>query len=408
MLPSYSVFSTAILLIPIARVSLGHLVARARVLGLLDRPGGRHLHPRPMAVVGGLAVISSWAIGLAAIALFYPAWAGAHALSLGVGLAGTAAILGLGLADDRNGVSPLVRLGVELAVAGATVFFEPGVHRFCAELVGEWGPSIYALTAIGIVAVMNAMNLVDGLDGLAASVFASIALAISALTGVGSATPGFAAVSTLMLLPGLCVFLRLNWSPARVFMGDHGSLAVGYVLATSALSVQVDAGGGHTSRDLVALAILFSYPMLDMLICMVRRLRARQPVFVGDRNHMHHRMLRLGLATGESAASLIAWQLAMLSPVALVGSLPARFAPLLLIPSCAAALERLLLIERIEIARLRTGSHIPRRPVLAPAQFALESARRYEDRGIGAEALEAGPEAMPPRASARPYAVDRA
>lgn len=353
MLPSLSAFSIALLTVPAALFSLSWFSARAGHWQLLARPGGRHLHSRPVAVVGGFAVISCWALGVAVTAGLYPHWAATQSMSLGASMLGAFAILVLGLLDDRRGVPPKIRLVVELGVAAVTVFLEPQAHRFCLELAREFGPASFGLTAIGIVAVMNSMNLIDGLDGLAGSVFLSIAAVVSLLTGIATGNPGFAAVSSLMLIPGLVVFLRRNWNPAQTFMGDHGSLAVGYLLATASLSVQVDVGAGHSSCDLVALAMLFSYPMLDMVLCLFKRIRARQPLFVGDRNHMHHRMLRLGLSTGESAASLIAWQLAMLSPLALLSCVPARFAPLLLIPSCAVALERLLLLSRVEGVRLR-------------------------------------------------------
>ena len=251
------------------------------------------------------------------MAVFHPHWAAAsycRARGDEPGLV-VLAVLALDLADDRRGVSPRTRLAAELAIAAFTVFFEPGAHRFCRELAQDLGPASFGLTAIGIVAVMNAMNLIDGLDGLAASSFVAIAGAISLLTGAGSGHPDFAGVSTLMLIPGLVVFLRRNWSPARAFLGDHGSLLLRLLPGDlRALSVQIEPRVPAPSvLDLVPLAIIFSYPMLDMILCMANRLRSRRPLFAGDRSHMHHRMLGLGLSAGESTVSLVSWQLTMLA-----------------------------------------------------------------------------------------------
>jgi hypothetical protein len=196
------------------------------------------------------------------------------------------------------------------------------------------------------------MNLVDGMDGLAGSLFTSIATAVCVIAGAWGPEPSVSGLTALFLIPGLLAFLRKNWNPAVTFMGDHGSLCVGYLLVTAALGIRVQ-GTMHGPADICLLAAVFSYPMLDMLICMVRRLRWGLPVSTGDRNHMHHRMLRLGLSTRESVTGILGWQITMLAPVFLIRALPLAWTPLVFVVSALIAADRLMFMGRIEWARLR-------------------------------------------------------
>jgi hypothetical protein len=128
--------------------------------------------------------------------------------------------------------------------------------------------------------------------------------------------------------------------------------------------------------DLVGLAILFSYPVLDMILCIARRAKGGQPLFVGDRNHMHHRMLRLGLSTRESALTLLVWQVALLCPLFLIRGISPESTPLLLVPSLAVAADRLFLLGRIESARML--ALINRRPALVPSEQARGQSAKAE------------------------------
>lgn len=339
-------------LVPLSMMILSFLIPRARNWNLLDRPGGRHIHAMPIAVVGGLGVIATWFAGIGALMLVSPDWAHSHLQESGVIAGCVLAILAIGLADDRTGISPKARLLGELVIAGVTVAFVPSVHAFCAEVSEHIGLAAYPLTAVGIAGVMNAMNLVDGMDGLAGSMFLALSAAIALLAAPIGSDTSVAGVIALFLIPGLVAFLRKNWSPAVTFMGDHGSLCIGYLLITAALGLRAQ-GVRHGLADICLLAVLFSYPVLDMLICMARRLRSGQPVSTGDRSHMHHRMLRLGLSARESVVGLASWQVAMLGPAFLIRAVPLSWTPLILLASIAVAVERLLLLGRIENARLR-------------------------------------------------------
>lgn len=400
-------------LLPLSIWLFSFLIPRARNWGLLDRPGGRHMHAMPIAVVGGIGVIATWLAGLLAMMLLAPDWAHAHFQEIAVTAGCAFAVLVIGLIDDSVGITPRARILAELVIATVTVALVPSVRAFCADISGYIGLVAYPLSVVGIAGVMNAMNLVDGLDGLAGSMFLSISVAIAMLASPFGHDPAVGSVTPLFLVPGLLAFLRKNWSPAAAFMGDHGSLAVGYLLVTSALGIRGH-GAAHGLADICMLAALFSYPVLDMLICMVRRLRSGQPVATGDRNHMHHRMLRLGLSARESVVGLVAWQLAMLMPVFMVHVLPLSWTPLALLASLLVAGERLLLLGRVEGARLRQYQsriaglykrrglppvdsafvrariHIELRPMIEAAQFEergcleqmIESLRFYCERKV--------------------------
>lgn len=306
----------------------------------------------PVAVVGGIGVISTWFVGLCAWCLLSPAWARANFQELVATTGCALAVLIIGLVDDRRGIGPRARLLAELLIGALTVAFVPSVQSFCTELTPLLGPLVYPLTAIGIAGVMNAMNLIDGMDGLAGTMFLTTTVTLTLLGAFFGADSGSGAVMELLLIPGLICFLRKNWNPAVTFMGDHGSLTIAYLLTVSALGTRFH-GSVHGLTDLCGLAAIFSYPVLDMLICMVRRLRFGLPISTGDRNHLHHRMLRLGLAPRTAVIGLAVWQAAMLLPIFLFRVLPAAWVPFVPLIAAGIAVERLLLLGQLENARLK-------------------------------------------------------
>jgi UDP-GlcNAc:undecaprenyl-phosphate GlcNAc-1-phosphate transferase len=347
----YGAWLVAAALLPLSAKIFSFMIPRARRWGLLDRPGGRHIHAMPVAVVGGIGVISTWLIGLGAWCLLSPAWARANFQEVAATTGCALAVMVIGLLDDWISISPRARLAAELLISAATVAFVPSVTAFCAELSPLLGPLVYPLTVIGITGVMNAMNLIDGMDGLAGTMFLSTAATLALLGAFFGADSSTGGVMELLLVPGLICFLRKNWNPAVTFMGDHGSLTIAYLLTVSALGTRFH-GSHHGLTDLCGLAAIFSYPVLDMIVCMVRRLRFGLPIATGDRNHLHHRMLRLGLPPRAAVVGLAAWQAAMLLPIFLFRVLPAAWIPFVPLLSAAVAAERLLMLGQVEKARL--------------------------------------------------------
>jgi len=291
----------------------------ARRLGLLDHPDGRRRDDRAIPRLGGVAVfVSVVTVGVAG-ALFADRAYVLRLMPLIVGLAAGATILLVtGLVDDIRGVKPSVKIVVQLAAA--LIVYRAGFRVDRLMLTPEWTVTLgaYALpiTLLWIVGLSNALNLVDGADGLAAgiSVIALVATAISA-AAVHDTTVLWCSMAILGAMLG---FLKFNWPPARIFLGDSGSLVIGFLLAV--LTVK-----GATRHDGVvcAMAPIFalSYPLLDTGLAMLRRWLRGEPLSRADGRHIHHQLLALGVGPRQSLLVIcgLSAAIAMLGPSALVG-----------------------------------------------------------------------------------------
>ena len=299
---------------------LGAPLARAIAfrLGAIDVPGGRHVHRRPTPRMGGLAVMLGVVVGCGALAplmpeseLDFPEKLSALLPVLGIAL-GVAA---LGAWDDSRGVSPRTKL-LGLALAGVALCLS-GVQIAHADLplVGhvDFGWLAIPITVCWVIACTNAINLIDGVDGAA--------------TGVSGVSAGLLAVCALasrdgasgLLLAGTCGaalgFLRHNRQPARIFLGDTGSLALGFLLAAgSALGSAKQA----TAVSLGAALLVLAVPFLDTTQSFVRRFaramreggvhrvrRALAATAIGDRGHIHHRLLGRGFTHLQTSRVMV-------------------------------------------------------------------------------------------------------
>jgi UDP-GlcNAc:undecaprenyl-phosphate GlcNAc-1-phosphate transferase len=214
----------------------------------------------------------------------------------------------VGLTDDLKRLSARTKFLLELLVATALCFGGLRISRITLTdglmlSLGGWG---YALTILWIVGITNAVNLSDGLDGLAAGI-CSIACGVIALFAFlsGSVIMG---VFMLALLGSLCGFLVFNFHPAKVFMGDCGSLFLGFMIAASSVMCTMK------SAALVGLALpalALGVPIFDTLFSMLRRFLERRSLFAPDRNHFHHRLLKLGL--NQRRAVLITYMVTLLA-----------------------------------------------------------------------------------------------
>lgn len=199
----------------------------------------------------------------------------------------------LGIYDDRRNASPLLKFSVQ-AIAGAMlfagglriftlpVFF--GAHRF------SWITGL-VLTIVWVIAITNAFNLIDGLDGLAAgsALFSTLVLFVVALLG----NMTLISLVALALAGAIVGFLRYNFNPATIFLGDCGSLFIGFMLSALALY------GSQKTPTIVAVAIpmvSFGLPILETSLSVLRRLISGRPVFTADREHIHHKLLQRGMS----------------------------------------------------------------------------------------------------------------
>src|SRR3954467_9218408 len=269
----------------------------ARILGVVDAPGGRRVNRLPVPRLGGIALF----LGIFVPALaFLPFDRETRGLLLGAAVAVT-----VGAIDDFRGLRWFEKLGGQLLAASIPVWFGIWVDRFTFPLLGVHSLPGWAgvpLTILWIVGIMNMVNFLDGLDGLAAGV-AAIAGLTFAVIALSRAKTAAAILSAIVF--GACVgFLRHNFYPARIFMGDSGALLLGFVLAT--ISVQ----GLLKTAATVALffpLLVLAVPIVDTTFVVARRLKHREKVFVADQAHLHHRFLRRGFSQVRAAIYIWAW-----------------------------------------------------------------------------------------------------
>ena len=284
----------------------------ARLLGVVDAPGGRRLNRSPVPRLGGLALF----LGIFVPALaFLPFGRETRGLLLGAAVAVT-----VGAVDDFRGLRWFEKLGGQLVAAGIPVWFGIWVDRFTFPLLGvhrlpEWAGA--PLTILWIVAIMNMVNFLDGLDGLAAGVSGIAGLTFSVIA-LSLAKPDAAIFSAIVF--GACVgFLRHNFYPARIFMGDSGALLLGFVLATIAIQ------GLLKTAATVALffpLLVLAVPIVDTTFVVMRRIKHGERVFEGDQAHLHHRFLRRGFSQRRAAVTIWAWCLSLAG-----AALATRFIP---------------------------------------------------------------------------------
>jgi len=306
--------------------------ARALRLGLVDKPGEeRRIHKVPIPRLGGVAiyigVVSAVTILIAICGRLPHVARGSEGGFIGIAVGGTV-IFALGLIDDLESVTAKLKLGVQM-IAGCAAY-SMGV-RIKAIPVPDYVQAIFHLpahsidlgqfglpfTVLWLVGIANAVNLIDGMDGLAAGVSAISALTIWSVALADNIDRQYAALVAAVLAGALLGFLRWNFNPARIFLGDSGAYLTGFILA--ALSITGVIKGATTATLIVptfiiALLILF-FPLLDTSWAIVRRVAKGKSIFTPDAGHIHHRLLQAGLSQ-KNVAYLIYGITAVLGLVA--------------------------------------------------------------------------------------------
>ena len=269
-----------------------------RGLGLLDRVGRvRTIHAEAVPRSGGLAVAGAVLGVLSAVLLLHGAPGGAQR-SLGTFLAGGALFFAIGLLDDLRPLRPRAKLACQLvgALGAYAAGFEiEHLAAFDSEIILPPAAAC-ALTVAWLVGIVNAVNLIDGSDGLAGGYTACCAGAIALIGDQrGDAATALAAAAVAGASLG---FLRFNFAPARVFLGDAGSLFLGAALAMLALRASARPSGAIT---LGVPVVLLGLPILDTALAIARRLALGRPIASSDADHIHHRLLLRGLSPRQVA-----------------------------------------------------------------------------------------------------------
>jgi UDP-GlcNAc:undecaprenyl-phosphate GlcNAc-1-phosphate transferase len=289
-------------------------VRLAHAIGAVDRPDADRprIHQQPIPRIGGIAI----AIGILVpfLAIVQP-----HGRLFGIAL-GTVLICLVGLVDDLKGLKPSAKMLAVVAIACIPVVgYDVRFEHIGLPVVGnlDFGWASWPLTILWIALVANLVNLIDGMDALAAGM-----VAISCMTfAILAASFGRMEVAALSLIVfGSCLgFLRHNYHPAKVFMGDCGALTLGFVLGSLAVE------GVLKSAATIALAaplLVMAVPILDTSFVVAKRIKYGRAPWGADHNHFYHRFLRIGFSQRRTAAYLHLWA-ALLSAYALL----LRFVP---------------------------------------------------------------------------------
>lgn len=286
---------------------------RAQKLGLLDKPSGRKLHVKPVPRLGGVSIYASLILTTLFFITVYWKYkttlpAGTFTL-LGI-FAGGTVIFFLGLLDDIEPIPARLKLLIQILAASVAWFLgvrilhlsNPFYHAdfyFFKLSLGDssihFSPLIsYVITLLWIIVITNAVNLVDGMDGLATGISLVSAIAIWAVSVDFRIAQPAGALMAATLAGALLGFLRWNFNPARIFLGDSGAYLTGFVLAALAVSCVTK------KIALVVMApvaiLIFALPIGDTFYAIVRRMLSGKPILEPDKEHLHHRVLAFGIS----------------------------------------------------------------------------------------------------------------
>jgi UDP-GlcNAc:undecaprenyl-phosphate/decaprenyl-phosphate GlcNAc-1-phosphate transferase len=345
--------------------------------GAMAEVRDRDVHAIPTPRLGGMAMFAGMCAGLL-VASNLPFMRGVYRQSDDPTalLTGCAVICVLGIIDDRWGIDALTKLAGQ-ALAAALMVVQ-GIQLVWLPVPGlgvlSLGPTQgVVFTVLVVVVTINAVNFVDGLDGLAAGIVAIGALAFFGYSywlwvKQGVTEAGAPTLFTAVLV-GICLgFLPHNFHPARIFMGDSGSMLIGLLLAASSISLTGRVPPGVIDRQglvptLLPLVLPFTVlavPLLDLLMAVVRRTRAGRSPFAADKQHLHHRLLEIGHSHRRAVLLMYFWSGLIAFSAVLIGVVDGQ-APVL------AGTAALVLVGLLLLMLPRLRGELPAEPEPAPA-----------------------------------------
>src|SRR3954449_2987454 len=306
----------------------------ARRIGAITPVRDRDVHAVPIPRLGGTGMLAGFAVAMVAawkVPFLAPVFGSGAPWGV---LLGATVVCALGVADDLWSLDAVTKLAGQAIAAGLMAWKGVGFVTLPVFGLTILSPGLLVvLTVIAVIVTINALNFVDGLDGLAAGI---VAIAGSAFTvysyqlAVDSSKTDYSSLATLLTvaLVGCCLgFLPHNFNPARIFMGDSGSMLIGLLLAapTIAITGQVDpavVSSGSTQLVpaffpiVLPLAVL-ALPFLDLVSAVIRRTASGQAPWHPDKSHLHHRLLRLGHSHARAVLIMYAWTAILAFGVAL-------------------------------------------------------------------------------------------
>lgn len=338
-MPTIPAYLVVVVVAGVVTFGVTPVVRRVAVrIGAVVRPDERRVHERPTPTLGGIAMFAGLLAGVGTawgMGAFDEVFAG-NTEPLGLVVA-AAIILLVGVIDDIVEVSAPAKVAGTVLAASVLVLSGVSMLNFRIPFAGivvlspDWS---YLISVLWVLGMVQAVNLIDGLDGLAAGIVA-IAAGTFFVYSLRLTDEGLLAASTLaplvsIVVVGMCAgFLPWNRHPARIFMGDGGALMLGLLMAAATMMV-----GGRTDQEFSGQTFFFfaplfipllilGVPILDTAWAIVRRAANRQGVATADKDHLHHRLMRLGHGHARSVAILWFWTL-LLSGFVLVPTLTGR------------------------------------------------------------------------------------
>lgn len=356
--------------IPAYLITPGALRLSVR-LGAVDIPDDRKVHAVPTPRLGGIAIFAGVVIGLGVASGLAPfrasirpllAWPPSEPVAIAIG---AAIVFLIGLIDDMKGLSPSTKFAGQILAAGFVFLGGVRLEWFRLPPFGtlSLGSSDSAIaTIVWIVVIVNALNLIDGLDGLAAGITVIAALTFFVYSFQLSrqlATPEqleqSAPLISAVILGSAGGFLPHNFYPAKIFMGDSGSMTLGFLLATATLvGVGRSAPANFKAESVIFYLpvviplVILAIPILDTALAVLRRARRGVDVFHADKRHLHHQLLEIGHGHRQAVLIMYAWT-AVIAGAGLALSIAPD--PLFTIPFVAAAIAILLYTVLPRLAR---------------------------------------------------------
>lgn len=258
----------------------------AEFIGAMDIPNERKIHKTPIARLGGLGIYGGFLLGYMIF--------GQHSVQMNAVLIGSFIILVTGIIDDIKPVPAKYKLLGQIAGAAVIPLYGGIVLKDVSAfgLYLNFGVLAVPVTILFIVAIINCINLIDGLDGLSSGITSIYFLTVGVIGLLLNNSNGLDITLTFIMLGSTLGYLLHNFPPAKIFMGDSGSMFLGYIIAVIALL----GFKNITLTSIIIPILLLAIPIMDTLFAIIRRIVNHKPIGMPDKNHFHHQLLKLNLS----------------------------------------------------------------------------------------------------------------
>ena len=279
----FTTFMFVVLFMPVVKMIAKHI-------GAMDVPNERKVHKKPIPRLGGLGIYFGFLLGYIIF--------GHESIQMNSILIGSFIIVLVGIIDDINPIKARYKLIGQIIGASVVPIFGgmllQDISAFGIYL--NFGYFSYIITILFIVGIINCINLIDGLDGLAGGLSAIYFIMIGIISILFNNSSGLDTILTFVMLGATLGFLVHNFNPASIFMGDSGSMFLGYIIAIIALLGYKNV----TFTSLVVPVFLIAIPIMDTLFAIIRRVLKHEPIMKPDKSHLHHQLLKLNFSVRKT------------------------------------------------------------------------------------------------------------